>query len=273
MIVFPNAKINIGLNIVEKRSDGYHNIESVFYPIALRDALEVIENKEQTNSPVIFSSSGIDVPGEAHDNLCVRAYDLIKRDYALPNIKIHLHKHIPIGAGLGGGSSDAAFFIKLINEKFNLQLSIEQMQNYAAKLGSDCPFFINNKPVFAQGTGTDFSPATINLKGYYITLVYPYLHVNTAHAYKGCIPQKPKRILKDDISLPVEEWKNCIHNQFEDTVFIHFSELNEIKSKLYSLGAIYAAMSGSGSSVYGIFKEKQSLTKQFENAFIYEGEL
>jgi 4-diphosphocytidyl-2-C-methyl-D-erythritol kinase len=273
MILFPNAKINIGLNIIERRSDGYHHIESVFYPVALKDGLEVIENKEEGGPLIIFTSSGIDIPGDINDNLCCRAYSMLCVDYTLPNIKIHLHKHIPIGAGLGGGSADAAFLIKLINEKYALKLSTVQMQNYASKLGSDCPFFINNAPVFAQGIGTDFTSVSVNLQGYYLVLIYPYLHVNTAQAYKGCIPKKPLRSLQQDILLPIEQWKEHIHNQFEDTVFIHHPKLNSIKEKMYGLGALYAAMSGSGSSVYGIFKTPVNAKQNFDDYFVYEGVL
>lgn len=273
MLVFPNAKINIGLNIVEKRSDGYHNIESVFYPISLKDALEVVENKCAERGQVSFSFSGIDVPGSTCDNLCNKAYQLIAADYSLPSIKIHLHKHIPIGAGLGGGSADAAFFIKLLNEKFALKLSLEQMQAYASKLGSDCSFFINNIPVFAEGTGADFTTVSLNFKGYYIALICPQIHVNTAHAYRGCIPKPATRSLLQDVQLPFDRWRECIHNQFEDTVFTHFPVLHEIKKKLYKSGALYAAMSGSGSSVYGIFNEYVPVKKHFNTCFVYQGEL
>lgn len=272
MITFPNAKINIGLNIVEKRNDGYHNIESVFCPVPfLKDALEVVENRE--NDEVIsFSSSGIAIPGDVSDNLCSKAYYLIKADYPLPNLKIHLHKLIPIGAGLGGGSADAAFFIRLVNEKFDLHLSIEQMLRYAEKLGSDCAFFIKNEPMYAEEVGNVFTPIELSLKGLYLTLIHPNIHVNTAKAYQSVTSQKAQRSLFRDVhELPIENWKEYIHNQFEDSVFVEHPEIKVIKEKLYSSGAIYSAMSGSGSAVYGIFKKPTDLKKTFGNYFVVEG--
>jgi 4-diphosphocytidyl-2-C-methyl-D-erythritol kinase len=274
MIVFPNAKINIGLNIIEKRSDGFHSIESVFYPVKLHDALEVIENSDKASGQIIFTSSGIEIPGTANENLCCKAYHLINTEYPLPKIKIHLHKHIPIGAGLGGGSADAAFFIRLVNDKFELGLSWGEMHNYARQLGSDCSFFITNKPVFAEGVGDKYESIQLNLSNYYMALIYPNIHINTATAYSGVTPKKPLRSLESDcVNLPVEEWKNTVHNQFEDSIFPQYPELKKIKENLYSLGALYAAMSGSGSSVYGIFKEKTDLKKHFDNYFVYEGRL
>lgn len=273
MINFPNAKINIGLNITEKRTDGFHNIESVFYPVQLCDALEIIENKNSYEK-VIFSSSGISIPGNSDENLCVKAYHFIAKDYSLPSIKIHLHKHIPIGAGLGGGSSDAAFFIKLLNEKFELGLAWGEMHHYAKQLGSDCSFFISNKPSFVKGKGDDYESINLDLSAYYIVLVYPNIHVNTAMAYSGVVPKKPIRDLENDIlQLPIEEWKNYIHNDFEDSVFVKFPEIKKTKEQLYTEGAVYAAMSGSGSTVYGIFKNETDLKTKFNNAFVWDGKL
>jgi len=273
MINFPNAKINIGLNIVEKRIDGFHNIESVFYPVALYDALEVIENKDSLER-IVFTSSGINIPGDPKENLCAHAYYLIANDYALPAVKVHLHKHIPIGAGLGGGSADAAFFIKLLNQKFELELAWGEMHHYAKQIGSDCSFFVSNKPAFVQGVGDDVESIVLDLSNYYIALIYPNVHVNTAMAYSGVAPKKPLRNLENDIlNLPIEEWKNHIHNDFEDSVFVKFSELKKIKEQLYDEGAVYAAMSGSGSTVYGIFKDQTDFKLKFKNAFIWEGKL
>jgi 4-diphosphocytidyl-2-C-methyl-D-erythritol kinase len=273
MISFPNAKINIGLNIVEKRNDGFHNIESVMYPVALKDSLEVIENKD-TKENVIFSSSGIDIPGDPSTNLIVKAYHLMAQEHSLPKIKVHLHKHIPIGAGLGGGSSDAAFFIKLMKEKFELDIAWGEMHHYARLLGSDCSFFITNKPAFAEGKGDQFESLDLDLKGYHIALIYPNIHVNTAKAYSGVKPKKPSRSLEDDIqNLAIEQWKEFIHNDFEDSIFPQFAAIKKIKDQLYFKGAIYAAMSGSGSTVYGIFKNKTDLKKEFEGSFVFEGEL
>jgi 4-diphosphocytidyl-2-C-methyl-D-erythritol kinase len=271
MIAFPNAKINIGLNITKKRSDGFHTIESVFFPINLCDAVEIIES--DSNEKVIFTSSGIDIPGDVSTNLCCKAYLLINKDYKLPNIKIHLHKNIPIGAGLGGGSADAAFIIKLINEKFNLNIPLEKQLFYAASLGSDCSFFINNTPALACGVGEILNPIDLNLKGHFIALVYPKVHISTATAYAGVIPKTPKTSLKSNILLPTKSWKNNIHNDFEDSIFPKHPELKKLKEEMYTLGASYAAMSGSGSSVYGIFENKTDLAKHFSQHFVFEADL
>lgn len=272
MIAFPNAKINLGLNIVEKRNDGFHNIESIFYPIPLCDALELIENKNTTNN--LFSSSGIPIPGNNSDNLCLKAYNLLTKDYALPPLKIHLHKHIPIGAGLGGGSSDAAFFITTINSFFNLNLSEEQQLNYAKQLGSDCSFFISNKPAFVKGKGDEFKIIDFTLSGKYIVLVYPNIHINTALAYSKIKPKSATRNLLNDIkTLSITDWKNYIHNDFEDALFPEFPSLSEIKNKLYHLGAEYAAMSGSGSTLFGLFSSPVSAKKYFNDCLVFEMEL
>ncbi|MEO6904588.1 MAG: 4-(cytidine 5'-diphospho)-2-C-methyl-D-erythritol kinase [Bacteroidia bacterium] len=274
MISFPNAKINIGLTIIEKRSDHFHNIQSVFYPVGLCDALEIIENKESTKERIVITLSGIEVPGAINDNLCYKAYYLIANEYALPNVKVHLHKHIPIGAGLGGGSADAAFFIKLLNETFELGISWGEMHHYARQLGSDCSFFITNKPVFAENKGDEYESITLNLSNYYIALVCPSIHINTAKAYTGVAPAIPVRTLEDDIlNLPIEEWKQLIHNDFESSIFLQYPPLKNIKEKLYAEGAVYASMSGSGSTVYGIFKEPISLKDKFKDCFVWEGKL
>ena len=274
MITFPNAKINIGLNIVEKRSDGFHNIESVFYPVGLSDALEVIENTDKTTERIVFSSSGIEIPGDSSNNLCCHAFHLIAKDYSLPNVKIHLHKHIPIGAGLGGGSADAAFFIRLLNEKFELGLAWGEMHHYAKQLGSDCSFFVSNKTAFVEGRGDIFESIKLDLSNYNIVLIYPNIHVNTAKAYSGVHPKKSIRSLENDIlNLPMELWKNYIQNDFEDSMFFQFPELKKIKEALYSNGAIYASMSGSGSTLYGIFKNETDLRLKFPNALVWEGKL
>ena len=255
MITYPNAKINLGLNIVEKRPDGYHNLETVFYPINLQDALEVnlLEGEEEFSLKV----SGVPIEGEPENNLVVKAYRLLKKDYPeMPAIDIHMYKHIPTGAGLGGGSADAAFMIKLLNEKFKLNLSIEKMEEYAAILGADCAFFIQNRPVFATGIGNIFEPIQLSLKGYYLVLVKPDIFVSTKDAFAHIIPTQPTQSLKEIIRMPVETWRATMKNDFEDSVFQKFPEIAAIKDKLYDLGAVYASMSGSGSSVYGIFREQ-----------------
>lgn len=255
MITYPNAKINLGLNIVEKRPDGYHNLETVFYPINLQDALEV--NLREGEEEFSLKVSGISIEGEPEDNLVVKAYRLLKKDYPnMPAIDIHMYKHIPTGAGLGGGSADAAFMIKLLNEKFKLNLSIEKMEEYAAILGADCAFFIQNKPVFASGIGNIFEPIQLSLKGYYLVLVKPDIFVSTKDAFAHITPMQPTQSLKEIIRMPVETWRATMKNDFEESVFQKFPEIAAIKDKLYDLGAIYASMSGSGSSVFGIFREQ-----------------
>ena len=255
MITYPNAKINLGLNIVEKRPDGYHNLETVFYPINLQDALEVTTLEEQGEYTLV--TSGTPIEGEPENNLVVKAYKLLKEDFPeLPGIDIHMYKHIPTGAGLGGGSSDAAFMIKLLNEKFKLNISIEKMEEYAAKLGADCAFFIQNKPVFANGIGNIFESIQLSLKGYYLVLVKPDIFVSTKDAFAHIKPQEPSKSLKEIIRMPVETWRAMMKNDFEDSVFQKYPEIAAIKDKLYDMGAIYASMSGSGSSVFGIFREQ-----------------
>lgn len=255
MITYPNAKINLGLNITEKRPDGYHNLETVFYPIPLQDALEV--KPLDGENEYLLKITGTQITGEPEDNLVIKAYRLLKQDYPhLPSIDIHMFKHIPTGAGLGGGSSDAAFMLKLLNEKFSLHISVSQLEEYAARLGADCAFFIQNKPVFASGIGNIFEPIELSLKGYYLVLVKPDIFVSTKEAYALVKPQKPQLSLKDIIHRPIEEWKNTMVNDFEESVFHKFPEIAAIKDKLYDMGAIYASMSGSGASVFGLFKEQ-----------------
>lgn len=254
MITFPNAKINLGLNIVEKRPDGYHNLETIFYPINLQDALEVTR-RENNDKEYTLHISGALLEGEPEDNLVVKAYKLLKKDYpGLLPVDIHMYKHIPAGAGLGGGSSDAACMIKLLNDKFSLGLSTERMEEYAVKLGADCAFFIRNKPVFATGIGNLFEPVELSLKGYHIILIKPDIFVSTRDAFAEIKPVRPAVSLKEIVKQPMETWKNSMKYDFEDSVFKKFPEIAAIKDELYDLGAVYAAMSGSGSSVYGIFK-------------------
>lgn len=255
MITYPNAKINLGLNIVEKRPDGYHNLETIFYPINLQDALEVtlLEGEKEYE----LTLSGTPIEGNPEDNLVVKAYRLLKEDYPhIAPVDIHMYKHIPTGAGLGGGSADAAFMIKLLNDKFQLGLSIEEMENYAARLGADCAFFIQNKPVFASGIGNIFEPIQLSLKGYFLVLVKPDIFVSTKDAFSLITPKMPVQSLKEIVRMPVETWRATMKNDFENSVFKKFPEIAAIKDKLYDMGAIYASMSGSGSSVYGIFREQ-----------------
>ena len=266
MITYPNAKINLGLNITEKRPDGYHNLETVFYPINLQDALEVKPLEEGCNKEYTLKTSGTPIEGEPENNLVVKAYLLLKKDFPeMPPVDIHMYKHIPTGAGLGGGSADAAFMIKLLNEKFKLNLSIEQMEIYAAQLGADCAFFIQNKPVFASGIGNIFEPIELSLKGYFLVLVKPDIFVSTKDAFSHIHPKAPEKSLKEIIRMPVETWRAMMKNDFEDSVFQKFPEIAAIKDKMYDLGAIYASMSGSGSSVFGIFREQVEFVDEIFN--------
>lgn len=275
MITFPNAKINLGLNIVEKRPDGYHNLETVFYPVPVEDALEVNILNESTQK-FRLHQAGLEIAGEAKNNLVVKAYKLLDERFNLPPIDIHLFKHIPSGAGLGGGSSDAAYMLKLLNEKFNLELSDENLEEYAAKLGADCAFFIRNAPTYAEGIGNIFSPISLSLKGYQIVLVKPDIFVSTRDAFAQIKPHRQEIPLKEVIKQPIEEWKERMVNDFEESVFPQFPAIKEIKEKLYEAGAIYAAMTGSGSSVFGLFKpeDNKSVKEDFgEKAFVYQGAL
>ncbi|HET6992411.1 MAG TPA: 4-(cytidine 5'-diphospho)-2-C-methyl-D-erythritol kinase [Bacteroidia bacterium] len=272
MIVYPNAKINLGLNVVEKRPDGFHNIETVFYPVNWNDVLEILPD-ETKDRGVTFSSSGIAIPGAVEENLCVRAYNLISGDYPMPAIKVHLHKIIPIGAGLGGGSSDAAFFIKAINKLFELNLAWGELHHYAKQLGADCSFFITNKPVFAEGKGDQLESTTVSLNGYYCAIVFPGVHVNTSDAYTNVTPHKPEISLEELIvSTPIPKWKDVLKNDFEKNIFKKFPMIGEMKKKMYQSGAVYSGMSGSGSAVYGIFEKEISLADVFKGNLLWQGE-
>lgn len=271
MIVFPNAKINIGLNVVEKRPDGYHNIETVFYPIGLSDVLEV--EPSETCTDYSFSSSGVMLDGDPEDNLIVKAYRLLRSEYQFPAVDISLIKQIPFGAGLGGGSSDAAFMLKTINELFALRITPRKLEKIASRLGADCPVFIKNRPVFAAGIGNVFTFIDLSLKGYFLLLVKPDIHVSTPEAYSLVIPEKPELSLQELIKQPISEWRATVKNDFEKSVFAVQPAIGEIKNNLYEMGAIYASMSGSGSSVYGIFEKMPSKPDIFEGYFVTGGEL
>ncbi len=254
MVSFPNAKINIGLNIIGKRADGFHNLETIFYPIAIKDAVEIVENKE-SSTDVIFSSAGKSINVSDDDNLCVKAVRLLKKDFDFPPLKIHLHKNIPMGAGMGGGSADASAILILLNKKFQLNISPEKLIEYALSLGSDCPFFIINKPCFAGGRGEVLQKINIDLTCYKIMIIHPGIYVNTGEAFAQLNPANfsPAGELKEQIKLDITQWKHTIKNDFEASVFKKHLAIKEIKEKLYNEGAVYSAMSGSGSTVFGIF--------------------
>lgn len=269
MICFPNIKINLGLHVINRRTDGFHNIESVFYPVKFADVLEIIEAPSDT-----FTSTGLIIEGNASDNLIVKAYHLLKQSYSLPPIHIHLHKIVPMGAGLGGGSSDAAFMLKLLNQKFELELSIKQLETFAAQLGSDCAFFIKNQPAYLMGKGHELQPFNVNLAGSYLVLLYPNVHSNTALAYSNVKRRETLEeadSLKHWLSQPISEWKNNVFNDFEDSVFTTFPQLREYKNQLYAQGAVYASMSGSGSAIFGLFAQKPQLTEQLRPLVCFEG--
>lgn len=253
MILFPNCKINLGLRILRKREDGFHDLETVFYPVPLQDAVEIIQHP-QPITDVEFSLSGLKVEGNLSDNICVKAYHLLKNDFQqLPPIKMHLHKTIPLGAGLGGGSADGAFTLLLLNKKFNLGLAEESLVRYALKLGSDCPFFIRNTPCFATGRGELMESLALDLSPYKFVLVNPGIHINTGWAFSQIKPAAAGASLKKIISLPVEEWKTSLKNDFEEAVFGLHPSIKECKDALYKAGAVYSSMTGSGSTLFGIF--------------------
>ncbi len=270
MITFPTCKINIGLRITEKRPDGFHNLQSCFYPVQWGDVLEIIHTPE---TELTFTSSGLPIPGEPTQNLCIRAYELLKQDFNLPPVQIHLHKIIPIGAGLGGGSADAAFALKLLNEQFTLGLNSTQLEGYARLLGSDCAFFIQNRPLYCTAKGDVFSEIAVDLSGYYIVLVYPNLAISTAEAYAGIQPRQPEIALYDQLLEPIDTWQNTVHNDFEDSLFPRYPSLGKIKNQLYETGAVYASMSGSGSTVYGIFNAPVDVPNQFSTYCVWKGKL
>lgn len=250
MISFPNAKINLGLHVVERRSDGYHNLESLFYPVELCDILEVIPGERFG-----FQSTGLTIEGPEEENLVVRAWRLLQKRFDLPPVRIHLHKVIPIGAGLGGGSSDGAFMLKMANDLFMLGMTEAKLEEMAAALGADCPFFIGNRAALATGTGNILQPVDLDLSGYKIVIVKPPLAVSTGMAYKVVTPRRPDHTVAEVVTRPVEEWKELLVNDFEEHVFAMFPEIGTIREELFRLGAVYASMSGSGSSVYGLFRE------------------
>lgn len=267
MITFPNAKINIGLNILSKRADGYHNLQTVFYPVHLKDALEIIKTTEQPDD-IIFSHTGLAISGKQEDNLCIKAYHLLRKDFPqVTRVKMHLHKAIPMGAGMGGGSADGAFTLTLLNNLFNLNLSEGELIQYALQLGSDCPFFIFNQPCFATGRGEIMKRVQLDLSPYRILIVSPGIHINTVAAFSQINTGENNVNLNTLIAAPVEQWKHTISNDFEKPVFAQYPEIAAIKAGLYNAGAVYAAMSGSGSTVFGIFHAGNQLSVNFPDHY------
>lgn len=270
MVVFPNAKINIGLFVTEKRPDGFHNLETVFYPVGLSDILEVLPEGGKRGH-CRFVNTGLEIGGDARDNLVVKAYHLLFKAYGLPSVYVHLHKLIPFGAGLGGGSADAAFMIKALNSCFDLALSEEVMMEYAATLGSDCAFFIRNRPALGKGKGEILEEITLDLQGYRLVIVKPDFGVPTAEAYQGIVPQPASLDLHTLGKLPVEQWKEQLVNDFEKTVFTRYPVLAALKQELYQAGAVYASLTGSGSALYGLFRKEEPVELNFPGCFVWQG--
>ena len=279
MLTFPCAKINLGLNITSERKDGYHNLETVFYPVPLTDALEVklMHDDFPSCEPCDLKITGNAVDGDEQNNLVVKAYKLLAQDFSLPRVHTHLVKRIPLQAGLGGGSADGAFMIRLLDERFRLNMGIAEMERYASRLGSDCAFFITAEPSFATGRGEVLEPVRIsenNLQGCYVVIVKPTVAVSTREAFKQIVCRQPEHCCRDSVRQPVETWKTLLTNDFEGPAFRQHPELAAIKQQLYDLGAVYAQMSGSGSAFFGLFRsEPQQVKKAFPACFVFASKL
>jgi 4-(cytidine 5'-diphospho)-2-C-methyl-D-erythritol kinase len=279
MLTFPCAKINLGLNITSKREDGYHNLETIFYPVPLTDALEVklMHDDFPSDEPCDLKITGNAVDCDEKNNLVVKAYTLLAQDFTLPRVHTHLVKRIPMQAGLGGGSADGAFMIRLLDERFRLNMGIAEMERYASRLGSDCAFFITAEPSFATGRGEVLEPVNIaeqNLQGYYIAIVKPAIAVSTREAFQQIICRQPEHCCRDIVHQPVETWKTVLTNDFEEPAFKQHPELADIKQRLYDLGAVYAQMSGSGSAFFGLFRtEPQQLKSNFPDCYTFTTKL
>ncbi|MBL4752431.1 MAG: 4-(cytidine 5'-diphospho)-2-C-methyl-D-erythritol kinase [Flavobacteriales bacterium] len=274
MLAFPNAKINIGLNIIERRTDGFHNIESMMVPIPLCDTLEIVRDKKGADGSCDLQVLGLTVEGSVTENLCFKAYEILNEKYSLPAVKIRLLKNIPMGAGLGGGSSDAAFTVKLLNELFDINLSNQEMEHFCAMLGSDCSFFIRNECALASGKGEIIEPVNLGLSGIHVVVIHPGLHINTAQAYAGIIADPSKKgTLTEALSAPNEQWKISIRNDFEEGAITRNPELGAIKDRLYEAGAFYACMTGSGSSFFGLFDHAPTLELSRLNQEVWVGKL
>ncbi|HQQ97325.1 MAG TPA: 4-(cytidine 5'-diphospho)-2-C-methyl-D-erythritol kinase [Cyclobacteriaceae bacterium] len=266
MVAFPPGKINIGLQVLSRRSDGYHDLSTCFYPVPATDVLEIIASDQFR-----FDQTGIPIPGVQADNLCVKAYGLLREQHELPPVHIHLHKVIPTGAGLGGGSSDAAYTLRLLNNLFSLNLSADKLMGYAARLGSDCAFFCQDRAMMGRGRGEILSPANASLKGYFLMLIKPPVHVSTAEAYAGITPEIPLIELSILLQTPVSAWKDKVQNDFEKSVFARFPEIAAIKKRCYEAGAVYASMSGSGATVFALFDREVTLSGEFTDAWRWSG--
>jgi 4-diphosphocytidyl-2-C-methyl-D-erythritol kinase len=270
MVGFPKAKINIGLRITAKRRDGFHDIETIFYPVSLCDALEFVESSETSSSDTI-TVTGIDPGNRPEDNLVITAINILRKRHPIPALKIHLHKVIPAGAGLGGGSSDAACTLSSLNRYYNLSLDVSELRKIALKTGSDSPFFIDPVPSYATGQGEVLTPVDPIADGFHLLLVNPGIRVNTREAYSNCTPRTSTIKLIDLYNQPIPEWKNLIYNDFEKNIFRQYPIIGDIKRKLYESGAVYSSMSGSGSTVYGIYSHKPEVPEEIKPWVIYRG--
>jgi 4-diphosphocytidyl-2-C-methyl-D-erythritol kinase len=273
MICFPNAKINIGLRVTGKRPDGYHNIESILYPIGLTDILEVSEREKVSGKGISLNTTGIKINKPPKENLVFRTAELLRKEYSIPPLNIHLHKLIPTGSGLGGGSSDTAFLLRLMNKKFSIGITEEKLHAIASGLGSDCPFFLNNISAFISGRGENIQRISLNLSQLYLVVIYPDIHIDTSFAYSQITPSKPGLSLQKLIKYPVSQWKENIFNDFEKPVFSKYPKIKKIKEKLYSMGAIYSSLTGSGSAVYGLFDKKSETDRQFGHYLVWQEQL
>ena len=270
MITFPLAKINLGLNVVERRPDGYHNLQTVFMPVPLTDALEVHEMDAAFPSEVDcdLKVTNIAVEGDEQRNLVVRAYNMLKSEFPqMPRVHAHLRKDIPTQAGMGGGSSDCAAMLLLLNRMFSLGLTQQQLIDRAAQLGADCPIFILNRPAYAEGIGEKLTPIELSLKDYYLAIVRPNIPVPTKEAFSRIKPHMPAKNCLDIVRQPIDTWRHELVNDFEESVFALHPEIGAVKQRLYDLGAVYAAMSGSGSALFGIFKKEPALEGEFQGMY------
>ncbi|MGN6298870.1 MAG: 4-(cytidine 5'-diphospho)-2-C-methyl-D-erythritol kinase [Ginsengibacter sp.] len=266
MVTFPNCKINLGLNILRKREDNFHDIETAFFPLPFYDVLEIVSPENETQ----FINTGIS-GGEIKNNLCLKAYELLKKDFAhLPKIKMHLHKTIPVGAGLGGGSADGAFTLSLLNKKYQLHIPLTQLTEYALELGSDCPFFLMNKPAIATGRGEQLEKIDISLSGYKMVIIHPRIHVSTKELFQHIEPAVPAKKIKNILQQPIESWKNDLINDFEKIVFKIYPQIKTIKDELYQNGALYASMTGTGSTVFGIFRANEEVPVPRRQGYMYK---
>lgn len=272
MVTFPNAKINLGLDVVAKRPDGYHNLETVFYPIPLCDILEITTAEGHNAPDYTFTMYNAVFDGDSNDNLVVKAYKALAADYDLPKVNMSLYKNIPTGAGLGGGSADAAFALKMLNTMAGLELSDEKLEEYAATIGADCAFFIKNTPAYATGIGNILTHIDCDMSGHTLVLVKPDIHISTKDAYALVTPAAATTPLSETVTRPISDWKDTMKNDFEKSVFAKHPSMEKIKNRLYAMGAEYASMSGSGSSFFGIFNKEQeieNIRKEFPGMFCW----